>query len=56
MNWRWLLYDYIPPELKLSRDFSKSIRKKARSNRHLIVGKDGLLRLFIWLIIVTGWF
>ena len=56
MNWRWLLYDYIPPELKISRDFRKGIRKKVRSDWHLLLGKDGLLCLFIWLISLTGCF
>ena len=34
MKWRWLFLDYVDPELSLSREARREVRRRARAVRH----------------------
>ena len=50
MNWRWLIYDYIPPELDMPRSRRRAIRREVRAAAREVRQKSGWRLQVLFLI------
>ncbi len=48
MQWRWLIFDYVDPRLKLSRDKRRGIGRRARE-----IARQGRSRLRGWVVSIA---
>lgn len=54
MNWRWLIYDSIPPELDLSREERRAVRKQVRAEARKMQGPSVFLTWLISFLVVAS--
>ncbi|MCZ6834856.1 MAG: hypothetical protein O7G85_03705 [Planctomycetota bacterium] len=54
MNWRWLIYDYIPPEQNLSRGERRAVRKQVNAEARKMQRQSRILTWPFSFILVAG--
>ena len=55
MNLRWLIFDYVPPDIKLTSQQRRELRHKAKDAYVPISWKAELLGFLISLPLIVGW-
>lgn len=49
MNWRWLIYDYIPVELNVPKELKRTIRREVKDTRFINLNSNTLLRVLMFI-------